>query len=63
MKSFEIPEIEIIYIGQKDIITASTCPCVDCTECPYGKDNCQYKDNLQDSWNHIKFIEWGDENE
>lgn len=44
MKTFEAPKIEIIYFSKSDVIATSTCRCVDCTECPAGKDNCQCVD-------------------
>lgn len=38
MKSFIIPEAEIIRFVKKDIITESTCKCVNCGACPSGDD-------------------------
>ena len=43
MKQFEAPELQVIYFGMKDVI-ATSCRCVDCQECPAGKDNCQCVD-------------------
>lgn len=45
MKKFAVPEIEVVRFVKNDIITASSCVCVDCPEgCPEGKDNCQCVD-------------------
>ncbi len=45
MKKFVVPEVEIVYFGQKDIITASNpCVCVECTICDYGKNDCSCYD-------------------
>ena len=44
MKKFEIPEVEVVRFVQKDIITSSSCVCVDCTVCPPGSNNCKYHD-------------------
>jgi hypothetical protein len=45
MKTFKVPEVEVVYFGQKDVIaTSSACVCVDCQECPEGKDNCRCYD-------------------
>lgn len=45
MRRFEVPEVEIVWFDHNDIMTASTCVCVDCKEpCPEGKDNCQCVD-------------------
>lgn len=41
MKEFIIPEMESVYFTRQDLIATSTCTCVDCQECPEGKDNCQ----------------------
>lgn len=43
MKEFEVPQFDVVYFMKNDIITAS-CKCVDCQECPSGKDNCQCVD-------------------
>lgn len=41
MNKFEIPELEIVYLGKNNVVaTSQTCICVDCKECPEGKDNC-----------------------
>lgn len=40
MKQFNTPEITIIRFDQTDIISTSTCVCVDCTVCPPGKNDC-----------------------
>lgn len=45
MKTFEVPELEVIYFRKADIIAAS-CRCVDCGDCGYGKDNCGRVDDL-----------------
>lgn len=44
MKDFEIPELEVVRFEKKDIIVTSTCVCVDCKECPAGKNNCECND-------------------
>ena len=44
MKKFIVPEVEMVYFEQKDIISTSQCRCVDCTVCPPGKDDCKYYD-------------------
>lgn len=44
MKEFKAPVSEIVRFGQSDVIAASSCRCVDCQECPAGKDNCQCVD-------------------
>ena len=44
MKEFMVPKVEIIHFSPKDIIVTSPCVCVDCKECPAGKDNCQCVD-------------------
>lgn len=46
MKKFEIPMVEVVYFGQKDVITTSTCRCVDCDICPPGKNDCKYDDGM-----------------
>lgn len=45
MKEFMKPEVEIVYFNQKDIITESPCPCVQCGVCPEG-DHCPKYDEL-----------------
>lgn len=44
MKKFEVPTVEVVRLVEKDIITSSTCVCVDCTVCPPGSNNCTYYD-------------------
>ena len=44
MKKFEIPEIEVVHFEKDDVISTSTCVCVDCKECPPGSNNCRYHD-------------------
>ena len=47
MKAFEVPLIEIVYLGQTDVMTGSLCPtdcvCVEGLPCEYG-DHCEYYD-------------------
>lgn len=45
MKKFKVPEMKVVYFGKEDIVTAS-CGCVDCPECPEGKNDCP----CVDSW-------------
>ena len=45
MKKFEIPMVEIVYFDKKDVITTSSCDCVECPICPEG-DHCPSVDNL-----------------
>lgn len=41
MKAFKVPEMEIVYFSERDVIVASTpCVCVDCNICPPGKNDC-----------------------
>lgn len=41
MKKFMVPEVEIVYFGQRDVIATSVpCTCVDCTICDPGKNDC-----------------------
>ena len=44
MKKFEIPVVEVVRFVQKDIITSSSCVCVDCKVCPPGSNDCKYYD-------------------
>lgn len=46
MKVFEIPEVQVVYFGDNDVIATSTCFCVDCPECPSGSNDC----HCVDSW-------------
>lgn len=43
MKAFEIPDVTVVRFGRTDVITTS-CTCVDCPECPEGKNDCQCVD-------------------
>lgn len=40
MKKFLVPEVEVVFFGKQDIV-ATSCKCVDCAECPEGKNLCQ----------------------
>lgn len=45
MKTFKVPEVEIIYLTTNNIVTIS-CECDQCTECEEGSNNCP----CVDSW-------------
>lgn len=50
MKVFEVPQVEIVRFGQKDVLTTSSCPtdctCVECLPCVVG-DDCEYYDTCR----------------
>jgi hypothetical protein len=45
MKKFVVPEVEVVYFEQKDVI-ATSATCAECGVCPEGKDNCRLDDGL-----------------
>ena len=53
MKAFKAPLVQVLHFDGMDIITSSTCGCVDCSVCPPGKNDCHCYDfsNSYDSTN------------
>lgn len=41
MKTFKVPEVEVVYFGHSDLIVTSSCLCDSCEVCPEGSNDCR----------------------
>lgn len=44
MKTFKVPQMEVVYFRKVDIVCVSECECVDCDVCDEGTNDCPHHD-------------------